>query len=143
MKLSRLIEPYKENGKTNLGFCNGKAGVYLIYRDGKLRYVGYSGYNLYKTLTRHFQEWDSKKNFKTGITYVRDLKWYHFQVRVCICSPARAEKLEKALIVKYQPKDNVDKLKGHEITPAEQKAYRDFNNAPALTKKELEEEVPF
>lgn len=137
MKKSRLIAPYNSKGRSNLGFCNHRSGVYLIYKDGTLVYVGYSGYNLYKTCTRHFQRWDSK--YQKVVTYYNKLGSYDFKVRIIMCTPARAERLEKALIVKYKPKDNPNKLPGYELSGSEIKTLEDFKQAPALNY----DDVPF
>lgn len=132
---SRLISPYNATGGSNLNFANKRAGVYLIYKSDVLRYVGYSGVNLYKTCTRHFQKW-SKKYGATGITYYgQDMS--KFKVRVILCTASRAEKLEKALIKKYKPKDNPDKLKQYELTRYDQKAYEDFEATPAVNWADL------
>ncbi len=139
MRKSRLIEPYDRNGRSNLGFANKQSGVYMIYKNDKLVYIGYSATNLYKTCTRHFQEWNSK--YQRVVTYARVLKHNTFKVRVILCSAGRAEKLEKALIVKYKPKDNPDKLPGYRLDGYELRAFEDFKDTPASNYEDIE--VPF
>lgn len=139
MRKSRLIEPYDKNGRSNLGFANKQSGVYLIYKNGKLVYVGYSAVNLYKTCTRHFQKWTS--SYQRVVTYHDKLSRNDFKVRVILCSASRADKLEKALIVRYKPKDNPDKLPGYQLSAYEERALAAFNVAPAENYEDII--VPF
>lgn len=113
IKKSRWLPPYVKPGKTTFNEVRKRSGVYFIKKDGQIVYVGYSRTQLYKTLYRHFQAW--KHPFQTVITYKgEDLK--RFEVRVILCSPARAERLETYFIKKLKPIDNPDKLKQLEIT---------------------------
>lgn len=97
---TKILPPYNKDGKTNFPARN-KSGTYLIYKDSKLVYVGHSVTDLYTTMYRHFQKWDDKTQVR--ISYkVSPL----YKVRVVYCSPTNAQKLEKALIVKFKPKDN-------------------------------------
>lgn len=57
----RRSKPYRENGKTTFNIQN-RPGVYMIYKDDVLKYIGYGGKNVYKTLYRHFQKWNDKTN---------------------------------------------------------------------------------
>lgn len=104
MKISRFHPVYLKKGKTNLQGTRGKKGVYLIKEDNKLVYVGHSTSDLYKTITRHFQSWDDKQ-YRT--TYARRMSRHRYTVRVVILqSPEKIENLERALILKHQPRDN-------------------------------------
>ena len=136
---SRFINPYNENGRTNLLFATGKAGVYIIQEKGssKPSYIGYSGTNLYKTVLRHFQEWEDKRQVR--VSYRRK---HDYQVRIIITTPARAEKLERALIIKYQPKDNPDKLRLYSATQGEKDILDEMENAPAKSIADMED-CPF
>jgi hypothetical protein len=107
-------------GKTNLGFCKGKSGVYLIKEDGVLVYVGFSGSDLYKTILRHFSWWMDKRHYYEKqnsifqrITYVNTLNKKDYTVRVILCDPTRAWNLEKALIDKhaFNLRDNTQKYR--------------------------------
>lgn len=107
MKKTKFKPPYDKFGKTTFRFSNKKSGVYLIKskRTNKIVYVGYSGYNLYKTMSRHFQKWVDPSQYratfsKTGYT-----------VRIVLTTPKRASLLESALIKKYKPKGNAAQLK--------------------------------
>jgi excinuclease UvrABC nuclease subunit len=126
MKISKTKArpPYDEKGSTTFP-KRGVPGVYLIYKDSKLRYVGFSATNVYRTMYRHFQEWTDSK--QTRITY-KNLKG--ILVRVIYCSPTNAAKIERALIVKYRPQDNPDKLNNYILTPGEQSIVEQVASSP-------------
>jgi excinuclease UvrABC nuclease subunit len=111
MKKFKLVKPYT-GAKTNIAFTQNKSGVYLIYPAGsqKACYIGMSGSNLYKTLLRHFQAWPDSKQIR--ITYPKQ----GYNVRIVLCTPLQAERLERALIVKYKPKDNPFKYELYKTT---------------------------
>ncbi len=136
---SRFISPYNANGSTNMDFCKGHAGVYIIKKKGSndISYIGYSATNLYKTVLRHFQSWDDKRQVRISYKYKHD-----YVVRIIITTPARAEKLEKALIIYYKPKDNPDKLRLYAPTKGENDIYNEFEAAPVKTNWEMVE-CPF
>lgn len=107
----RFIPVYKElptkskNGKSNIAWSRGKKGVYIIKEDNKIVYVGYSVSNLYKTIIRHFQEWNDSSQ-EGRVSYRSRLNKHRYTVRIIIADQSRASKLEKGLIEKYQPRDN-------------------------------------
>lgn len=140
MKVSRFISPYSATGKTNIGFTKDKAGVYIITKNGRIVYIGYSATNLYSTILRHFQEWNDKR--ATRVTYYDQMQRNDFKVRTIIATADRAAKLEKALILKFKPKDNTDKLKGYILNRYEEKALEDYEYTPVATMKQLED-APF
>jgi len=105
MQKFKYRAPYKKNGKTNFPETSKKTGVYLIKKNDKIIYIGYFAYDLYKTIYRHFQEWNDKDQ-PTRITYKNQLSRENFTIRVVYCSNKRAAALEKALILKHLPKDN-------------------------------------
>jgi hypothetical protein len=95
-----------------------KSGVYVIRElddDGTpvVKYVGESHTNnLYDTLTRHFQHWRRWKGFwrgqygeghDPGLTYKRD----RVEAAVRVVSPDEAIELERKLIRRLSPKDNI------------------------------------
>lgn len=127
MQKFRLQQPYS-NGKSNFRYTSGKSGVYLIYRNGVLRYVGMSKSNVYKTMHRHFQQWND--NTQIRITYPVKNSGSTYQCRVVLCSPARAEKLERVLILKYKPIDNPYKFELFTVTPTDNKLLKEFVGAP-------------
>ena len=94
------------------GYCKaiknsaGKSGIYFIFSPiGALVYIGYSGYNLYKTITRHFQSWDDPKQYRAEYSKNRG-----YLISIIYCTPARAAKIEPLLIAKYKPRDGKLKL---------------------------------
>ena len=95
MKKSRFKKPYLKNGKTAFRHISGKAGVYLIksIKTGKILYVGHSKTDLYKTMYRHFQEWNDNTQVRTTFANKNA-----YTVRVVLTTPARAARLEKGLI---------------------------------------------
>jgi len=109
IKKSTFLNPYDENGKTTFANAKNKSGVYLIKENGKVVYVGYSGNNLYRTLYRHFQQWNHSG--QEVVSYKSKLSRNNYTVRVVYCTASQAAKLESALIVKHQPRDNTQKLK--------------------------------
>lgn len=124
MKRTRLLRPYKKDGSTSFP-ARKRKGVYLIYRvrvfgEPVLRYVGYSGSDVYKALYRHFQEWNDRQarlgQRQERITYSPPGS---YRVRVVYTrTKGEAQELERALILKYQPPDNPDKLELFTLTKA-------------------------
>lgn len=124
----RVQTPYNNKGQTNFRYTDKKSGVYLIYKNGVLRYVGMSGYNVYKTMYRHFQSWKDETQVRTSY---RNLKG--FSCRVVLCSKSQAQKLEKMLILKYKPTDNPEKYLKFAPKQADNKIIRDFIGTKAET----------
>lgn len=109
MHTHRFIPVFKQlprdgGTKFNLGFTKGKSGVYIIKENGKIVYIGYSYSNLYKTITRHFQNWNHR--YQRVVTYANLVHSNRYTIRVVFTSPNKAKKLEEALTTKYQPRDN-------------------------------------
>jgi excinuclease UvrABC nuclease subunit len=127
MRKTKKIAPYSSQGKSNLKFAIGRPGVYLIYKNGKSKpsYVGFSASNVYKTCLRHFQSWKDKKQVRT--TYPKR----GYLVRIVLCGPLQAARLEKYLIVKLQPFDNPMKLDLYRLSAEEKidgKKYEKLND---------------
>lgn len=104
MKKTKWYLPYNGD-KTTFSNTQGKAGVYLIKKDSEIVYVGYSKNNVYRTMYRHFEVWNANQTVNTY-----DGKSGDYKCRVLLTTPAQAMKLETALIVKHQPRDNEKKL---------------------------------
>lgn len=132
---TRLKAPYTK-GKCTFKARN-KAGVYLIYKNTELVYVGYSASNCYKSFYRHFQSWNDKRqqrvvynptdeSIKTRIIYTN--------------TAAQADKLEKALIIKYRPKDNIQQYWLNYETDSKEEEIYDFYKS---CRTSPEEEEPF
>ena len=113
MKKFKFLSPYKPTGKTMFPETVSRSGAYIIKENNKIVYVGMSRVNLYKTLYRHFQQWHHSQ--QEVITYVNKLTRLRYTVRVILCTPGQAEKLERALIIKYKPRDNDLKYTGYQL----------------------------
>lgn len=125
MKKYRRQKPYDVRGKTNFRYTAGKSGVYIIYKNDKPVYVGMSGYNIYKTMYRHFQEWGTSNQTRTTYQYLKGIT-----CRVILCTPKQAEHLEKMLILKYKPKDNPMKYARYSPTKYDKKVYDEWLGEP-------------
>lgn len=121
MYKQKLSNPYKIiKGVRHCTFgLRNKAGVYMIYKDGILMYVGMSSNNLYRTMYHHFHQWHSKQ---VRVTYNPD----EVKVRVIYCTPLQADRLEKALIIKYKPIGNPNKYEQYTCDFQEEKVYRQY-----------------
>lgn len=110
MKKSRFLAPYTKDGKTRFP-ARFKSGVYLIKsKSGEMLYIGSSGVDVYKTCYRHLQKWSS---FQKVVTYVNDLE--NILLRVVYCTAKQALELEKKLIWKHSPKDNIYQYEEEEL----------------------------
>lgn len=112
-----FFDPY-EQGRTSWPrfVTDEKKGVYIIRdkRSGQIIYIGQSTSNIYKTLYRHFQNWDDPTQYR--VTYPKQGK----EVAVFIVKNAREVlELERYLIIKYQPKDNEIKYLAYQEQEAE------------------------
>jgi hypothetical protein len=145
VKRTKLLKPYKPDGSTTFP-ARQKRGVYLVYRkrllgSPVLRYVGYSGTDVYKALYRHFQEWndrqarlgqrDERTTFSPPGSYVVRVLYTH--------TKSEASELEQALIIKHRPPDNPDKLETYTLTRAGQAMAAASESAPLVDNVE----VPF
>lgn len=80
-----------------------QAGVYLISdAAGDIVYIGFSANQLYKTLYRHFETWNDRRQARN--TYDRNTH----QVRVIYTTPKRAGQIEMYLVNKLKPRDNIN-----------------------------------
>jgi excinuclease UvrABC nuclease subunit len=142
MLISRLIQPYLNTGKANIP-NERRPGTYLIYKNNQLMYVGYSGTSLYKTMYRHFQKW-SVTSLNKQTRHVYDKKDLAIKVRIIYTRTAyEANKLEKALILKYNPKDNENKYKEEKFNKIYKQAADTFINEPKTDISKFKGEVPF
>jgi excinuclease UvrABC nuclease subunit len=112
LKKFRKTPVYNQPGQTNIRETKERSGVYLIYygSDKKPVYIGMSASNLYKTILRHFQEWNDPAQQRT--VYPQDPL---YKVSVVYTTPKQAPKLEKMLILRHKPDDNRHKWEGLEI----------------------------
>lgn len=160
-KVFKVTPTVRRNAKYNISRKDYKdaTGVYIIKEDGVIIYVGssyrikvngtYSKPSLYKTIIRHFQSWKKSEiiNPSTGrkipyprISYRSKVRKHTYSIRVIKCkSKSIAEKLEKALVIKHNPRDNKAKYESYQIPIEFITAYEE---SPALTDADFEE-VPF
>ncbi|RFZ84757.1 hypothetical protein DYU05_03895 [Mucilaginibacter terrenus] len=144
MKVFRYHPPYKPSGRTSFPETAKRSGVYLIKENDKLVYIGVSLTDLYKTLYRHFQTWNDI-NYRTQkvkppsdrVTYKNRMKRNRYTVRIVFCPPGQAARLERALIIKYQPRDNDVKYSQYTLTLADTKCIKEYDFEP------VEQECPF
>ena len=102
-KKTPWFDPYDKAGKCNLKDTG--TGVYLIQKESKLLYIGFSGKDVKKTMYRHFQSWDDRKQQR--FTYPKT----GCRVRIIWVSTEKAAfDLENSLILRLKPKDNLNKL---------------------------------
>lgn len=148
MKKTKTRPPYHDDGRTRFP-QRGAPGAYLIYKESwmgahALRYVGYSGTDVYKALYRHFQTWnDDREQYRPGagkrkrVTYPKG----GYLVRVVYCrTGAEAQALETALILKHRPPDNLDKFEGYQLNAYADSLLKKEGNAAYLRR---DEEDPF
>lgn len=113
IKAKTAFRPVYVNGKPNKELIKAgynRPGTYIIKVNGNIRYIGYSGTNVYKTLTRHFQDWSSSR--QTRVTYP---KASYVTARIIYTNTAdQAAKLERALILKHNPEDNPNKYEKYQ-----------------------------
>jgi hypothetical protein len=74
------------------------------------------------------------------VSYSANKKEY--TVRIVLTTAERASGLERALIVKYKPRDNPNKLKLYDPTPVELDLLDEYEGAFTKTNKAMEE-APF
>lgn len=133
MKVSKKFKPYTA-GKPTFKL-RGRPGVYIIFDNTAVRYVGYSAHDVYKTMYRHFQSWQDKTQQR--VTY--SPKNNNLTARVIYTNtPGQAIKLETAARIKYNPTDNPQKIADFEITPQENAIFDKAN-----TIKYYEGPIPF
>jgi len=135
MKKFKFQPPYKAPGKTTFPGTRNRSGVYLIKEDGKIVYIGYSGSNLYRTMYRHFEAWSHSQKV---VTYKGMMKSKNYTIRVVLCTTIQAARLERALIIKYQPRDNDEKYKGYQLKFPDEKIRDEYFNSDTLLT-----EIPF
>ncbi len=110
----------KLNPKLKLKVSANQTGVYMIYKNKRLKYIGFSAWNLYKVFTRHFQKWSeaAPKNpyQKQHYHFLIDRREAGINVKIIFTKKNAAKELEELLISKYTPKGNVmvPKTKGEQ-----------------------------
>lgn len=129
MLRTRLVAPYTSDGRAVFP-TRQRAGVYLIFRGGVLRYVGFSASDVYKALYRHFQTWNDASRERPRAVYP---KGGATKVRVIYTNGLRqAARLERALIIRYRPPDNPEKLLSYDLEPQDRAAMERAAYAPFI-----------
>ena len=129
MKKTKLLPPYIEGTRKTTFNQRNKAGVYIIFKEGNVRYVGMSQTDVYKSLYRHFQDWNDKTQERVVYTYLKGIK-----CRVIYCTAAQALRLERALILTMKPTDNPNKFLQYTL---------DLKDKETIKQAQQAEEVPF
>lgn len=103
--INQFTEVYPAFGKPQMDWAKNKSGVYFIEENGQIVYIGHSTYNLYKTITRHFQTWQPTQY---RATYTPGANRY--RVKAILTTPNEAANLEARLIKQHKPRDNRNSL---------------------------------
>ena len=124
-KATQWFSPYTglrlPNGKRDASLKKTGRGVYMIAKDGffspEIIYVGKASTDVKKTLYRHFQKWTDRRHpdNKRAQIYERvsytDSEITDIICKVIFCSDQKnIDAIERALIMKYTPEDNTQKL---------------------------------
>lgn len=136
---SGWFNPYDKDGKTNfLRLTRHKYGVYIIRdkKTQKIKYIGHSASNLYKTLYRHFQYY-SDKNLQYRAMYN---KTDNVEICLLLTNKTNAPKLEMALIKEFKPEDAFFKYENIEVKT---KGNKIFETLPNERIEFILEEIPF
>jgi len=105
----------KLNRALKLDHSKRQNGVYLIKHNNEIVYIGYSAGSLYKTVTRHFQSWNDRHQVR--VTYPQTEA---YKIRIVYTrTGTQAAHLERALILKYKPKDNPNKYDSYLFSDSE------------------------
>lgn len=111
MKIKAKFHPSHKNGRpTFKRKAFSRAGVYLIrekaglFTPAKIIYVGMSMNNLYRTIYRHFQDWNDKRQQR--YTYNKNTH----EIAVLLLQPAKVQLMEDRLIYFLRPRDNKQKI---------------------------------
>ncbi len=130
----RTRPPYDKAGRSNFRFTLARAGVYIIRENGKVVYIGFSATNLYKTMHRHFQQWNHRG--QPVVTYVNKFRRNKYTVSVTLTGARTAALLETALIRKYKPRDNPGKIE-FALSKPEKKIANDWIKEKTIADKDL------
>lgn len=139
--VTKKYKPYNKNGSTTFPQRN-TSGVYKIFEDNKLVYIGMSTNNLYRTMYHHFNSWkDKTKQYR--VTYNSQDNNIKVQI-IYTNTGSQAESLEKILILKYKPRDNFNKYTQYILELEDKKIIKEIETAPLWGAKRGEDYVdPF
>lgn len=136
--VQKALPPYNEKGKTTFNLRN-QSGVYLIYKNNTLQYVGFSRTDVYKALYRHLQRWNDPTQQRIVFN---DLKGITVRM-VYTKSGAMAQRLEGALIIKHKPPLNINRYDGFILDEKEKNTLEEFNEAPKEGIYQYKGDLPF
>lgn len=108
MPVYERVPTSTKRGKSNISWTTGKKGVYKIFENEKLIYIGSSTGRLYSTILRHFHNWNDTEQPRR-ISYFKKLirKSHTYKVQVTLIDDdAKTWATEKMLINKFKPRDN-------------------------------------
>lgn len=129
MRRTKYLPPYTDTGRTTFP-ARQRPGVYVIKKAGRLRYIGFSTTDVYKALYRHFQVWNDRSRPDPRVVY-RQLA--DVRVRVIYTDNAsQAARLERALIIRFQPPDNPQQLLNLDTTTMDERIMDQAANADWL-----------
>jgi len=127
LSVSKFYKVYideKINKQLRLKPTGNQKGVYILKKNNEIVYIGFSGSNLYKTITRHFQSWEDKRQIRVTYSKTENIK-----ARIVYTSTAaQAAKLEKALILKYKPTDNPNKYEQYSLNITDDNLITNYQN---------------
>lgn len=100
------FEDIYKNEKVTFSKLKGKRGIYFIIskRSNAVRYVGFSGSDIYKTALRHFESW--KDRTQVRVTYNRTGYKLKFFIFPNTATREQIHRYERILIRAIKPKDN-------------------------------------
>ena len=140
-------------GRTSEAFrkLRNKRGVYRIFENKRLVYVGSSNSDIYKTILRKFQMWNDKRQSGGRLYY--NAKENEYKVEAFIMPYASADKLldtEYHYIQKSKPRDNKPdsySFYNRKDLYEPEKIEAEIKEAPKIEQKELEKidysQIPF
>jgi hypothetical protein len=132
-----LVKVY-EGSKTNISNLRQKTGIYFIYEDENLVYVGMSTSDIYRTILRHFQEWnDSKQEKRISYKNKRHRYTYHCSF-ILIEDEATVRNAELSYILTEKPRDNREKYSQYKYGNGEEVATVDIKLMQRLNRLEPE-----
>lgn len=111
MPVYSRIPTIDKHGRSNISWSTDKKGVYKIYENESLIYVGSSTHSLYRTILRHFHNWTDTEQ-PNRISYYKRLvrKSHNYKVQITLIDDDKKTwATEKMLINKFQPRDNKKK----------------------------------
>jgi hypothetical protein len=128
VKVSSFATPYIKPRQTRFISSRWQAGVYLIKENGTLVYVGYAG------------ECNKVAPAPYRVSYRQQMSSNTYEVRLIHCSKKQASRLEKVLILRYNPRDNRIKYQQYELDKWDK---RIENTYAAIEAVEQGEDAPF